>query len=70
VIGIIDEVISMQWINFGDGELVRAFVCHNPNSWALPAKDRSGKLEPIEEPDLAKLINKLNGTSKTGERAS
>jgi GTPase SAR1 family protein len=69
MIGIIDEIITMEKINFGDGELVRAFICNNPNQWGFPAEDRSGKLEHIEEPDLGKLINKLNRTNeRTGER--
>jgi hypothetical protein len=56
---ILDEVITMQWIDFGDGKPIRAFVCTSPNTWNYPAKDRSGKLSQIEEPDLAKLLAKL-----------
>jgi hypothetical protein len=66
--GIVDEIITMQWIDFGDGKPVRAFVCTSPNRWQYPAKDRGGKLEQIEEPDLGKLIAKLvpvtNGPAK------
>jgi hypothetical protein len=50
----------MQWIDFGDGKPIRAFVCTSPNTWNYPAKDRSGKLSQIEEPDLAKLLAKLH----------
>jgi hypothetical protein len=57
--GIIDEIVTMQWIDFGDGKPIRSFVCTNPNPWQWPAKDRSGRLEQIEEPHLAKLIAKL-----------
>jgi len=57
--GIVDELITMQFIDFGDGVPVRAFVCTSPNPWGYPAKDRSGKLEQIEEPHLGKLIAKL-----------
>jgi hypothetical protein len=56
--GIIDELITMQWIDFGDG-LVRAFVCASPNPWGYPAKDRAGRLDQIEEPHLGRLITKL-----------
>jgi len=57
---IVDEIITMQWINFGDGKPVaRAFVCTSPNAWGYPAKDRSGMLRQIEEPNLGKLIAKL-----------
>jgi hypothetical protein len=57
--GIVDEIVTMQWIDFGDGKPTRAFVCTSPNQWGYPAKDRSGRLEQIEEPDLGKLITKL-----------
>jgi len=36
----------------------RAFVTHTDNPWGYPAKDRSGRLEAIEEPHLARLIDK------------
>jgi AAA domain len=56
---IIDEVITYQWINFGDGVLTRSFICTAPNRWNYPAKDRSGRLDLLEEPDLGKLITRL-----------
>jgi hypothetical protein len=58
--GIVDQIITMHWINF-DGVLTRAFVCTSPNPWGYPAKDRSGRLEQIEEPHLGKLLSKLTG---------
>jgi AAA domain len=59
---IVDEIVTMNWINFGDGKPpVRAFVCTNPNVWGFPAKDRSGRLEQIEPPNLGALIEKLTG---------
>jgi hypothetical protein len=59
---IVDEIITMNWINFGDGKPpTRAFVCTNPNQWGYPAKDRSGRLEQIEPPSLGGLIEKLTG---------
>ena len=57
---IVDEVISMHFVDFGDGKPVRAFVCTSPNAWSLPAKDRSGKLAQVEEPHLGKLLAKLS----------
>jgi hypothetical protein len=61
--GIIDEIITLQFMDFGDGKPpARAFVCASPNAYRYPAKDRSGKLDPIEQPHLGKLIEKL--TSK------
>ena len=58
--GIVDQIITMQFLDFGDGKaLSRAFVCTTPNPWAYPAKDRSGRLDDIEPPDLGKLLRKL-----------
>ena len=55
--GIVDEVITMQWADAGDGKPFRAFYCTPPCIY--PTKDRSGKLEPMEEPNLQKLLTKL-----------
>ena len=63
--GIVDEIITMNFVDFGDGKPARAFVCTNPNSWGYPAKDRAGRLDQLEEPHLGKLIKKLVGP---GER--
>jgi hypothetical protein len=60
--GIVDEIISYQFIDFGDGKPARAFVCTQPNQWCYPAKDRSGRLDLFEEPNLGKLIAKLTST--------
>jgi AAA domain-containing protein len=58
---IVDEIVTMNWINFGDGKPpARAFIC-TPNAWGYPAKDRSGRLEQIEPPNLGALIEKLIG---------
>jgi hypothetical protein len=58
--GIIDEIITYQFLDFGDGKPpIRGFVCTNPNPWGYPAKDRSGRLDQIEPPDLGKLLRKL-----------
>jgi len=57
--GIVDQIVTMNWVDFGDGAPTRAFVCTSPNPWGYPAKDRAGRLEQIEEPHLGKLITKL-----------
>jgi hypothetical protein len=58
--GIIDEIVTYQFLDFGDGEPPeRGFVCTSPNPWNYPAKDRSGRLDPIEPPDLGRLLSKL-----------
>jgi AAA domain len=59
--GIVDQIVTMTWIDFGDGAPVRSFVCTSPNPWNYPAKDRAGRLEQIEESHLGKLITKLIG---------
>jgi hypothetical protein len=56
---IVDQIITMHWVDFGDGKLTRAFICTSPNPWQYPAKDRSGRLDQIEEPHLGKLFDKL-----------
>jgi len=61
---IVDEIITMNWVDFGDRKPVRAFVCTNPNPWGYPAKDRSGRLEQLEPPNLGALIEKLTGPSQ------
>jgi hypothetical protein len=58
--------VTFQFLDFGDDKPpMRGFVCTAPNPWNFPAKDRSGKLAQIEEPDLEKLLTKLT-TRKGG----
>jgi hypothetical protein len=65
---IVDEIIVMEFIDFGDHKPVRSFICTTPNPWGFPVKDRSGKLDQTEPPDLGKLITKiLNRVSPTGK---
>jgi hypothetical protein len=64
---IVDEVITYNWLDFGDGVPTRSFVCTAPNTWRYPAKDRSGRLEQLEPPDLGQLITKL---TRPGSAAS
>lgn len=59
--GIVDQILTLQFVDFGDGKATRAFICSQPNSWDYPAKDRSGRLEQIEEPHLGKLLAKITG---------
>jgi AAA domain len=56
---ILDEIITMTWIATTSGKSIRAFICDPHNAWGYPTKDRSGKLDPIEEPHLGKLLAKL-----------
>lgn len=65
---IVDQVITMSDFDYQDGQFyhnfgrgrVRALCCTSPNPWGLPAGDRSGKLNLIEEPHLARLLDKIN----------
>ena len=61
---IVDEVITMHFVDFGDRKPVRTFVC-GPNALGLPGKDRSGKLATFEEPHLGKLLAKLTPPKPT-----
>jgi hypothetical protein len=61
---IVDQIVTMNWIDFGDRKPVRAFVCTSPNVWNFPAKDRSGRLEQLEPPDLGALIEKVTRPSE------
>jgi hypothetical protein len=67
--GIVDQIITYQFLDFGDGKPpVRGFVCSNPNVWNFPAKDRSGRLDQIEQPDLGKLLTKLTNQHEPKEK--
>ena len=68
--GIVDQVISMAlftrdgegWRHDPDKGTERRLVCRSGNSFGLPAKDRSGRLDETEPPDLAALLRKINTT--------
>lgn len=62
--GIVDEVLTMAEIKDESGAPYRAFVCQTINSWNFPAKDRSGRLDLIEEPHLGRLMAKIRGPVK------
>src|SRR5262249_22499963 len=56
---IVDEVVVMEFLDFGDHKLTRSFVCKSPNPWGFPAKDRSGRLAETEPPAREKLTTKI-----------
>ena len=63
--GIVDEIVTYQFLDFGDEKPpTRGFVCTTPNPWNYPAKDRSGKLNQVEPPDLGELLSKLTTSNK------
>ena len=59
--GIVDEVLTLAQIKGQDGNPFRAFVCQTLNPWGYPAKDRSGRLDMLEEPHLGRLFEKIRG---------
>jgi hypothetical protein len=66
--GIVDQVISMHLFSHdadGNWELNekaadRLLVCRSGNPYGLPGKDRSGRLDVTEPPDLGALLAKIN----------
>lgn len=61
--GIVDEVLTMAIIRPEDADPYRALISDPLNDWGFPAKDRSGRLDPIEEPHLGRLFAKLNDSA-------
>jgi AAA domain len=70
--GIVDQVISMScfaadgdgWRHEPERGDARRLVCRASNPFGLPAKDRSGRLDLTEPPDLGALLAKINATTK------
>jgi len=66
--GIVDQVISMSlfepegdgWRHDPERADIRRLVCRAGNPYGLPAKDRSGRLDVTEPPDLGALLAKIN----------
>jgi hypothetical protein len=78
---IVDQVISMSlfepdadpgsvagtggWRHQPSKGQTRRLVCRSGNHYALPAKDRSGRLDVTEPPDLGALLAKINRTARS-----
>jgi hypothetical protein len=70
--GIVDQVMTLSlfsrdgdgWRHEPDRGEHRRLVCRAGNPFALPAKDRSGRLDVTEPPDLGALLSKINATTK------
>lgn len=71
--GIFDQIATLSLFKSDEGEFKfdvdkgteRAFVCKSPNPFGVPAKDRSGRLEGLEAPDLGALLKKLAEGKRT-----
>jgi hypothetical protein len=62
--GIVDEVLTLTALKDEQGQLRRALVCQTLNPWGYPAKDRSGRLEMVEEPHLGRLFAKIRSPAR------
>lgn len=65
--GIVDQVVTLAEIKSDDGSSYRAFVCQTINPYGYPAKDRSGRLDLLEAPDLGALIAKCASSTTSTE---
>ena len=54
-----DEVLALRVEKDAEGVPQRALMCHSDGLWQ--AKDRSGRLDMWETPDLGALIDKIGG---------
>lgn len=69
--GIVDQVITMQFVAFEESDPpTRCLICQQPNDWGYPAKDRSGRLDTFEKPDLGELIAKITAAPATNRAAA
>lgn len=57
-----DEVLAARVEKDADGNTQRAIQCESDGVWQ--AKDRSGKLDAWEAPDLGAIINKIKGVAQ------
>jgi phage nucleotide-binding protein len=56
-----DEVLALRVEKDGEGATQRALMCDSDGLWL--AKDRSGKLDAWETPDLGAIIAKIGGAA-------
>jgi phage nucleotide-binding protein len=56
---LMDEILALRVERDSEGNNQRAIMCDTDGLWL--AKDRSGKLEPWEAPDLGEIIRKIGG---------
>jgi hypothetical protein len=56
---LIDEVFYLKDFETSDGKKIKKLITSNYQN--IIAKDRSGRLDQFEDPDLSKIIAKING---------
>lgn len=66
--GILDLVLTMDNLKHVDKDnketIHKVFYTNQMNEFGYPAKDRSGKLEPIEKADLSRVFSKIKNEVK------
>ena len=62
--GVVDEILTMAIVEDDDGPF-RALISDLNNDWGYPAKDRSGRLEALEPPNLTEVLAKIKGDQPT-----
>jgi hypothetical protein len=66
LLGIFDNIFTLTSFSTAEGTEYRALVCWQLNQWGYPAKDRSGRLDEVEAPDLSNIIKKMSSSQRTG----
>ena len=75
--GIVDQVISHAPVRAATATAGgttrrrasdRRLVCRAGNPFGLPAKDRCGRLDVTEPPDLGALLAKINATQRKDDQ--
>lgn len=56
---LVDEVLALRVERDAEGNTQRALMCHSDGLWQ--AKDRSGRLDAWEAPDLGEIVRKIRG---------
>lgn len=64
--GIVDITMTLAILEFDDGP-ARCLITDIGNEWGYPAKDRSGRLQPLEPPDLGDIIERITQGPTTEE---
>lgn len=67
--GIFDNIFTLAVLKDDQNREYRGLVCQKQNPWGYPAKDRSGKLDMVEAPDLAAIIAKTANGKRQGDLA-
>jgi hypothetical protein len=67
--GIVDQIATMQFIDFGDGKPTARWSAPSRTHGTTRPRIAAGRLEQIEEPHLGKWLAKLTGKGTKEEKA-